>query len=67
MTVIILSSIKLVYDTYLWKLDDSDLRVIVSGKIDFFFTCAFGLESTLKSISMGLVMNKNSYLRESWN
>jgi hypothetical protein len=57
MVLIVLSSIKLIYDTYLWKLKEDDIRVDISGKIDYFFTTAFALESTLKSISMGLAMN----------
>jgi hypothetical protein len=35
--------------------------------LDVVFTIFFLLESILKIISMGLIMDKGSYLRVSWN
>ena len=32
-----------------------------------FFTISFLLESIIKSIASGFIMDRNSYLRESWN
>ena len=35
--------------------------------MDYFFTTAFAIESLIKSISLGFVMDKGSYLRETWS
>ena len=39
----------------------------VSDGIDIFFTISFLLESVIKSVASGFIMDRNSYLRESWN
>ena len=39
---------------------------ILNG-LDYFFTIAFAIESLIKSISLGLMMDKGTYLRESWS
>jgi hypothetical protein len=67
LTLIVLSSMKLVYDTYIMNEDEDSRHVQVSTSFDLFFTVAFTLEMLIKTISAGLVMNKGSYLRESWN
>lgn len=65
--LIILSTIKLVIDTYIInEPDDSDL-VIASNYLDIAFTIAFALEMIIRSVSMGFVMDKGSYLRDGWN
>ena len=46
--------------------DDSD-EVQTSVALDIFFTCVFTVETLIKSINMGLVLDQGSYLRESWN
>lgn len=62
--LIVLSSVKLVLDTYIQE--GSDLEQ-VSTNFNLFFLIAFGLESLLKIISFGLINDQNSYLRDSWN
>jgi len=63
----VLSSIKLIYDTYLWEKPKTDLRVIWSDRLDYFFTVSFALESVLKSLAFGFIMENNSYMRETWS
>lgn len=46
---------------------EDSLFIIISTNTDFFFTVAFALESLIKSLSLGLVMDKGTYLRESWS
>lgn len=43
-----------------------DLDVIISGYFDYAFTAIFALEMIIKQISMGFVVSKGSYLRDSW-
>ena len=63
--VIVLSSIKLVIDTY-FKADDNEYNTI-SDIIDIIFTSFFTLECLLKIVSLGFIMESNSYLRETWS
>lgn len=65
--LIILSSIKLAYDTYILNLDSGTTQQQVSSIIDQFFTFFFLFEAIVKCISLGFVQDKGSYLRESWN
>ena len=67
LAIIILSSAKLIYDTYLADLADDNIQVRISNEFDKFFTAVFTLESVSKLIAYGFVMDSNSYLRESWN
>ncbi|CAI2366067.1 unnamed protein product [Moneuplotes crassus] len=67
MVLILLSSVKLIVDTYILNSPDDSIEVTISGYLDLFFIVAFALESLLHSISDGLVFEKGSYLRESWN
>ena len=78
MLVIVLSSIKLIYDTYIEDLPETDpmvsnlkynsiLQVDFSGKFDYVFTIFFAIEMLLKWIAFGVVQDRNSYLRETWN
>jgi hypothetical protein len=65
--LIALSSLKLAVDTYtIDQPEDSPFRS-ASNNVDIFFTIAFTLETVIKAIAMGLAMDENSYLRESWN
>lgn len=65
---IIISSLKLIVDTYVEK-DNSDWESIeeIGSIVDYFFTCFFFLESLLKATAFGFVWDTNSYLRESWS
>lgn len=55
LVLIILSSIKLVVDTYLFDLPEDDPIVVTSAQIDYFFTAVFALESFLKSLAYGFI------------
>ncbi len=67
MILIILSSIKLVLDTYMFDLPPESTLIIISDDLDYFFTAAFALETLIKAVSMGLFFDTGSYLRETWN
>lgn len=60
--VIILSSIKLIIDTYFLNTTSA-----TSSYVDISITFAFFAEFLIKSLSIGLVFDKNSYLRDWWN
>ena len=57
LAAIVLTSIKLVFDTYLE----------LPNEIGLFFTIFFSIEAVIKSIAFGFVLDKNSYLRENWS
>ena len=65
--LIILSSIKLAVDSYFNDLPDEDMRVVVSDYLDLTSTIIFTLEAVVKIVSLGLVFEKGTYLRDSWN
>jgi len=69
MGLIVLSSIKLAADSYIVEQikAQTGLSYTISNYADLFFTVAFTCEMTTKIISMGLIMDSGSYLRESWN
>ena len=54
LALIVLSSIKLVLDTYIFDLPSNDPLVIISDDFDYFFTAAFTIECIIKSIALGL-------------
>lgn len=67
MIVIISSSIKLAYDTYITDLPTDDIQQVISTDLDIFFTFFFTFESLIKVIGFGFIQDEGSYLRESWN
>jgi hypothetical protein len=77
MFIIILSSFKLVFDTYTDKLNNDSpivslyvyesLQIIYSSRFDMTFQIIFTFEMVLKVIAFGFIMDDNSYLRESWS
>jgi hypothetical protein len=67
LVLIILSSLKLIYDTYLFGESDDDLRVYVSAQFDLVFTIIFTAECVCKCVAFGFVQDNNSYLRETWS
>jgi hypothetical protein len=67
LTLIILSSIKLIYGTYVPDLPPTDMSFIVSNYIDLVFTISFAVESLIKSLGSGFLIDKGTYLRETWN
>ena len=62
-----MSSIKLIIDGYTKKLPADSIVMVISGGMDYFFTAAFATESLIKSLSLGFVMDKGTYLRETWS
>ena len=62
-----LSSIKLIADGYARDMPEDSTFVQTSANLDFFFTAAFAVESLIKSISLGFVQDRGTYLRESWS
>ena len=64
---IILSSLKLASDTYLYNFSSDHVVIKVSNLADDIFNYAFIIELVVKVIAMGLFMDGGSYLRESWN
>jgi hypothetical protein len=67
LVIIILNTIKLVWDTYLLEEPADSKQLEVSADIDLAFTVIFGIEFLLKSIAMGFFREKGSYLTEGWN
>ena len=68
--LVVLSSIKLAFDTYLnFDSPNSNYEeelVNISENLDIFFTACFTLEMIMKIIAYGLVLCDNSYLRDDW-
>lgn len=62
-----LSTVKLIYDTY--NLDEpvGTTKRRISDNLDLFFTIAFTLESLIKSVALGFALDSGSYLTENWN
>jgi hypothetical protein len=58
--VIIISSLKLVIDTY------TDLGT-VSEALDLSFNIIFALEAAFKIVAYGFLIDENSYLTDSWS
>ena len=67
LALIILSSVKLVGDTYLMDEPSDSPLILISDYLDLFFIFFFTLETVVKSLVMGLIFENGSYLRESWN
>lgn len=65
--MILLSSIKLVWDTYILNYPADSIEQVISLYIDIFFTTVFLIEYLVKSISMGFVLNPGCYLKDNWN
>ena len=66
-SIVMLSSIKLAIDSYITKLDTSNIFVKMSVVVDFIFNFIFIAEMSIKTIALGLIMDQGSYLRDSWN
>ena len=55
--LIIVSSIKLAFDSYLQEVPNDDIKVIVSDWIDLVFTVVFAMEMVIKVISLGFLFD----------
>jgi len=60
--LIILNTAKMILDTYIDPAEYSS-----SGILDEILTFAFLVETLIKSVAMGFVIDKGSYLRDTWN
>jgi len=67
MILIVLSSFKLVFDTYTDSLAKDNPILMYSSRMDMAFQICFTIEMLLKIISFGFMMDDNSYLQESWS
>lgn len=67
LAVILLSSFKLATDTYNSKLDPNGTSIFIIHLIDYAFNVIFGAEMIIKIITLGFMLDKGSYLRETWN
>lgn len=67
MFLIILSSLKLAFDSYTWHLSETNPIVKYSDIADNSFNYLFITEMTCKLIAMGIIMDEGSYLRDPWN
>ena len=61
------SSLQLAFQTYIEDWPEDHPVKVVDGIAGVFFTFAFALECLAKVCAMGFVMDKGSYLRDSWN
>jgi hypothetical protein len=72
-TTIILGSIKLAASTFIndkQRQEEGNIHYTLynlSESVDILFNIIYFLEFMIKSITMGLVLDKNSYLTVSWN
>lgn len=55
LVLIILSSVKLVMDTYIFDEPEDSMIVIISSYFDYFFTAIFAMESLLKALAFGFI------------
>lgn len=65
--LIMLSSIKLAYDTFFHENKEQNFRYYFSKNLDTTFNYLFIFEMLMKLIAMGVCMDENSYLRDTWN
>jgi len=67
LVIIFISSLKLIWETYLFDEPLGSTKLAVSTNLDIFFTCVFLCEFLLKATSLGFVLDKGTYLRDAWN
>lgn len=67
LSIIIASTIKLVFDTYILTYPADSKEVYISNIFDILFTILFAFEFLVKVISYGFIKEKGSYLSDSWN
>ena len=64
--IICVAALVLAIETYFLNNTDPTIEAVFYW-IDIFFTIAFTTESVIKSISLGLILEPDSYLRDAWN
>ena len=67
LALIIMNSLKLVWDTYILDEPSSSVEFEVSDRLDSVFTICFALEFLIKSTAFGFCLTEDSYLRDNWN
>ena len=70
MYMIFFSSLKLVVETYIDPKSTSESSILalqISNKIDIGLNIFFSIEAFMKAVAYGFFLDKNSYLKESWN
>lgn len=67
LALIILNSLKLVWDTYIIEFPSTDPQVRISVTIDYVFSLCFILEFIIKSLALGLFYERGTYLSDNWN
>ena len=67
MILIALNSVKLAADTYFLQRPETDLIKLVIVKVDECFNLLFFVECLVKCMSLGLILDGGSYLRDNWN
>ena len=65
--VILLSTVKLIWETYIQDESPDSPSLYLSTCLDLSFTCLFSLEFLLKATSLGLLCGKGTYMRDCWN
>ncbi|OMJ93489.1 hypothetical protein SteCoe_3461 [Stentor coeruleus] len=65
--IIMMNSLKLVWDTYILSYSSDSIQVKISDGIDTGFTILFTIEFIVKSIAFGFFNENNSYLKDNWN
>ena len=60
-----MSSIKLVFDTYILEFSSDSTEKIISYYADLFFTVAFIVEMLIKVIALGFAFDSETYIRDS--
>ena len=60
--LIVLNTIKMIVDTYI-----QSSNYMIMTLIDEILTFSFLLETFIKSIALGFILDKGSYLRDTWN
>lgn len=67
LALIIINSLKLVWDTYILDQSSGSTSSEISNILDTIFTSCFILEFLIKSIAFGFCLSSDSYLSDNWN
>ena len=65
--LIAVSTLKLIWETYLLDEPAGSMKLEVSTDLDIILTVLFTIEFLLKSTSLGFILGKGTYLRDCWN
>lgn len=64
--VIIISSLKMIIDTYAYQINNEDVKTFLLV-IDYLVNFTFIIECIIKVVAQGFIMDEGSYLRDSWS